>query len=82
MLGAAADTERLPDPDAARLRELVQRADIEALARRSPLRGRGADRFQYDLRVDDAETHEVTTSEDAASAELRELIEWVLEHGQ
>jgi hypothetical protein len=79
---ASVDTDRLAADEAGRLRELVERADLEGLARRSPLRGKGADRFQYDLRLsDEAGTHEVTASEDAAPPELRELIKWVLEHG-
>jgi hypothetical protein len=78
-LKASVDTERLSPDEAGRLRELVERVDLEGLSRRSPLRGKGADRFQYDLRLsDDAGTREVTASEDAAPPELRELIAWVL----
>ena len=75
------DSEELPEEDARRLETLVQQADIETLARRSPLRGRGVDRFQYDIVVSDREArHEVTASEDAATAELRALVEWLRQH--
>ena len=75
------DTEELPEEDARHLETLVGQAHIETLAQRSPLRGRGADRFQYDLVVSDGGArHEVTASEDVASSELRALVDWVLRH--
>jgi predicted ArsR family transcriptional regulator len=77
----AVDTEELPEQEARHLEDLVEQADIETVAQRSPLRGRGADRFQYDLVVTDAGArHEVTASEDVASAELRALADWLLRH--
>jgi hypothetical protein len=75
----AVDSEKLPEEEARQLRALVDRADVEGLAQRSPLRGRGADRFQYDVVVSDGgDRYEVTASEDGATAELRALIDWVL----
>jgi hypothetical protein len=77
----AVDTEELPEEEARQLEDLVERADIETLVPRSPLRGRGADRFQYDLVVSDGEARqEVTASEDVASSELRALVDWLLQH--
>jgi hypothetical protein len=77
----AVDTEELPGEEARQLENLVEQADIETLAQRSPLRGRGADRFQYDFVVSDGGArHEVTASEDVASSELRALADWLLRH--
>jgi hypothetical protein len=77
----AVDTEELPEEEARHLETLVGQADIETLAQRSPFRGRGADRFQYDLVVSDGGArHEVTASEDAASTELRALVDWLIRH--
>ena len=77
----AADTEELPEQEARQLENLVEQADIETLAQRSPLRGRGADRFQYDLVVSHGGARrEVTASEDVASSELRALVDWLLHH--
>jgi hypothetical protein len=79
-LGTSVDSDRLPADEADRLRELVEQADLETLSRRSPLRGKGADRFQYDLVIsDEAGRHEVTASEDAAPSELRALVDFLLE---
>ena len=73
------DTSQLPAEQARELSELIEGVDLEDLARRSPLRGRGADRFQYDLTViaGEEERH-VSLSEDAMPAELRPLIQWIL----
>ena len=77
----AVDTEELPQKEARHLETLVEQADIETLAQRSPLRGRGADRFQYDIVVSDGGArHEVTASEDVASSEMRALVDWLMKH--
>jgi hypothetical protein len=77
----AVDTEELPEEEARHLETLVEQADIETLAQRSPLRGRGADRFQYDIVVSDGGArHEVTASEDVASSEMRALVDWLMKH--
>ncbi|MGH2960993.1 MAG: protealysin inhibitor emfourin [Microbacterium sp.] len=73
------DSAELPDAEARRLEEMAAGIDLGDLANRSPLRGSGADRFQYDLVVTDRSArHEITVSEDAASSELRTLIDWLL----
>jgi hypothetical protein len=54
----------------------VQKADVPALAEASPMRGEGADRFQYDLTIEDESgRRELTLSEDRIPDELRPLIE-------
>jgi Emfourin len=54
----------------------VRSADVPSLAAASPLRGRGADRFQYDLTIEAPDgRHELAMSEDAIPAELRPLID-------
>ncbi len=76
------DTSDLPPEEAQEIEALVGRIDLEDLAERSPLRGRGVDRFQYDLTVvRDGEEHHVTASENEISPDLRALIDKVLTHG-
>jgi Emfourin len=54
----------------------VQKANVPALAEASPMRGEGADRFQYDLTIEDESgRRELTLSEDRIPDELRPLIE-------
>ena len=56
----------------------MQKADLPALAADSPIRGEGADRFQYHLTIeDDGGRRELTVSEDSTPDELRRLIERV-----
>jgi hypothetical protein len=56
----------------------VQKADLPALAEASPMRGEGADRFQYDLTIEGpGGRHELAMSEDKIPDELRPLIERV-----
>lgn len=79
---ASLDTDQLPPGEAREIEALVGRIDLKSLAERSPLRGGGADRFQYDLKVvQDGEEHRVVASESEASPELRALIDRVLSHG-
>jgi hypothetical protein len=74
-----ADSAELPESEAERLRTLVEAIDLDELAQRSPLRGKGADRYQYDLLVsDEGNRREITASEDAAPPELRALVDWLL----
>lgn len=76
------DTSELPPNEAQEIEALVGQIDLESLAQRSPLRGRGADRFQYDLKViRDEEEHRVIASESEVSPELRALIDRVLTQG-
>lgn len=72
------DTSELPENDARAIADLVKKADVPKLAAASPIRGTGADRFQYHLAVeDDAGRHELTVSEDQMPEELRPLIDRV-----
>ena len=81
-LRRAEDTEDLPAEEAAEVEQLVAGADLDELAARSPIRGRGADRFQYDLVVTEGEkARQVSITEDASSAELRALFERLLAGG-
>jgi hypothetical protein len=76
------DTSELPPEEAQEIEALVAAIDLESLAERSPLRGRGADRFQYDVTVTrDQEEHRVTASESEVSPDLRALIDRVLTRG-
>jgi hypothetical protein len=76
------DTSELPPEEAQEIEALVAELDLESLAERSPLRGRGADRFQYDLTVTrEDEEHRVIASESEVSPELRALIDRVLTRG-
>jgi hypothetical protein len=57
---------------------LVEKADVPKLQAESPIRGKGADRFQYHLVMEDAGgRHELTVSEDRIPGELRSVIERV-----
>lgn len=70
------DTAELPDADAREIEELVRSSDVPALEEASPMRGEGADRFQYDLVIEDDEgRRELTMSEDKIPNELRPLID-------
>lgn len=54
----------------------MNRADVATLAAASPMRGEGADRFQYELTIEDAGgRHELAMSEDSIPEELRPLID-------
>lgn len=76
------DTEELPPGEAQEIETLVGQADLKSLAERSPLRGSGADRFQYDLKVvRDGEEHRVIVSEREVPPELRAVIDRVLTQG-
>jgi hypothetical protein len=64
------------------LEELLQRAQIERLAARSPILGRGADMYQYDLTVErGAERHHIMVAETAIPDDLRPLVRWLEKHG-
>jgi hypothetical protein len=70
------DTAELPEVEAREIEELVRKADVPKFAAASPMRGGGADRFQYDLIVEDSGgRHELAMSEDKIPAELRPLID-------
>ena len=70
------DTAELPENEARDIEELVQSAGVPALAEASPMQGKGADRFQYDLTIEGPEgRHELAMSEDRIPEELRPLID-------
>ena len=72
------DTTELPEDEARAIEELVQKADVPALLADSPVRGEGADRFQYHLTIaDEGGSRELTISEDRVQDDLRELIQRV-----
>jgi hypothetical protein len=76
----AIDLDDAPEGEARELRELLERIDLDDLARRSPIRGTGADRFQYDLTVSgEGGLRHVTVAEDAAPREMRALAKRLLE---
>ena len=54
---------------------MVEKANLPKLLEDSPLRGTGADRFQYDLVIEDESgRRELTVSEDQLPDELRPLV--------
>jgi Emfourin len=70
------DTAELPESEARELEDLVSKANVPALAAASPIRGGGADRFQYELTIEGPDgRHELAISEDRIPDELRPLIE-------
>ena len=70
------DTAELPEAEAREIEELVERADLPALAAASPMHGGGADRFQYELTIEAPDgRHEIAMSEDRIPDALRPLIE-------
>jgi len=74
-LETAVDLDEPTDGQAAELSELLGQVDLAALAQRSPLRGRGADSYQYDLTVDDGgEIVHVTLDGTEVPSELRPVI--------
>jgi len=57
----------------------VSRADLPALAAASPLRGKGADRFQYELTIEGPDgRQEIAMGEDRIPDELRPLVDRLL----
>jgi hypothetical protein len=77
------DAATLVPERAAKLRRLVAAADLRTFSENpTPLAGR-ADRFIYRLTVEDeGAAHSVTVSEDAASAGLRRLVNWLQQAAQ
>lgn len=77
--GASVDKSELAPEEAREVEEALARVDLSELAGRSPIRGRGADRYQYDLTVarGDEEAH-VTIQEGELPSELRPLIDVVM----
>lgn len=81
-VAAFLDTDELPPTEAQDIEARVGQVDIKRLAEDSPLRGRGTDRFQYDVKViRGGEEHHVIASEAELPPELRAVIDTVLAQG-
>jgi hypothetical protein len=75
-LRASIDTSTIPPDEAQEIARLVDRIDFADLARRQHLPARGADRFQYDLTVQQgAARHRLSVPEGAVPTELKPLLE-------
>ena len=79
VLSSSVDTGGVSAVEAHEFEELVGKVDIEAIASAAQAATgpqRGADRFQYDLKIETAEAqHRLTISEAQVSAELRPLLD-------
>ncbi len=74
-LQTVVDLGELADDQGAELAELLDQVDLTDLAGRSPLRGHGADTYQYELTVDQGDRSEhVTVDDTQVPAELRPVI--------
>jgi hypothetical protein len=75
-LRASIDTGALPPDEAREIARLVDRIDFADLARRPPRPARAADRFQYDLTVQQGTArHRLSIPEGAVPAELKPLLD-------
>jgi hypothetical protein len=63
--------------DAAELAGYVDRAGVEQLAARSPLRSRGADMYTYELVVQRGEERYQIEVDGALPEEMRPLVRWL-----
>lgn len=81
VLAASAGAEELDDAPARVLNELMASGRFEELARASPLRGAGADMYQYELTVERAgDRARLICDEDRMPSELWPLIEALERH--
>lgn len=81
VLRADLDSATLPPEQAAELTRLTGRVDFAGLAERAAAQGggRGADRFQYDVSVEQGELrHHLQLAEGAVPEELTALLDHVL----
>lgn len=70
----------LDEQSRALLEEHLELAEIEQLAAHSPLRGPGADMYQYDLTVErGGRRHHLVVSQTALPDNLRPLVRWLEE---
>lgn len=75
VLETSLDEQQLASPEAAELHRLIAAVDLAELAARSPIRARGADRYQYELEVDHGgERRHVIVSDGAIPDDLRALV--------
>lgn len=78
---ASVNADDLDEPDRDRLETLLDRVPRVAPAEQPP--GPGADRYQYEIRIDrGGETTGATVPEAAVTPELAELIDFAFEHGR
>ena len=70
--------DELPAAQAAELAALLGPVDLGALAARSPIAGTGADRYQYDIAVEQGgETRRIVAPDSAVPAQLAPLVDWL-----
>jgi len=73
------DSARIPDSDANELRRLIDQVDFAAPARPP----RGADRFQYDIRLHrSGMSHSITAYDGSMAPELKSLTDWLLAYAR
>jgi hypothetical protein len=78
VLATSVAPEELDDEPARELEQLLGQTDVASLAEQSPMRGRGADTYQYELVVEeDDEPRQVIVDQTAIPEELRPLIDWL-----
>jgi hypothetical protein len=76
------DTSELPEAEARDIDAMVEKANVPKLLAASPIRGKGADRFQYHLAIEDESgRRELTFSEDQIPDALRALVDRVRASG-
>lgn len=81
LVTGAVDTTDVPEAEGAELERLIDDLDLDDLAGRSPIRGQGVDRFQYELSIRRGDReHQAVVSEDAAPPALLEVAKAVLRH--
>jgi len=69
------DTAELPAAEARAIEAAIRQSDVPELERRSPLLGRGADRFEYDLTVtDEGQDHRLVIGETEVPAPLKPVL--------
>jgi hypothetical protein len=76
----AVDEKDLAPDEVQKLRRLVEGADFFNLSKKIMPRSSGPDRFQYELRLEENDRqHTVTMSEEALPANLKPLVNWLME---
>lgn len=73
------DSASLTDPEHSELQRLVESANLQNLPAVMRADEPGADRFQYDVTVDqDGQSHSVRLDEAAVPENVRPLLKWVM----
>jgi hypothetical protein len=74
------DTDELPAEQRDRLTALVESLDLDDLEQRSPLQGRGADQFVYDIAISQGDRQrELIIDESELPDHLLQLVDALLE---